>query len=402
MKKFISLLIITLGLLIPIPIFAEQPNINAEHAIAVEASTGKILYEKSSNQLAGIASVTKLLTIYLTYQAIDQGKLSWDDMVTISDYPYELTQNSIISNPNLDKRLYSVRDLVNISMVSSANSAAIALAEKIGGSEPKFVNLMKKKLEDWGIKDYKIVNASGLNNSFLGDHIYPGSGKEDENYLSAKSVAIIARHLINDYPQILTISSQSHLNFDNQNLESSNKMLPGMTLARQGVDGLKTGTTDIAGQTFVSTSKIGNFRVITVILKAGNTENDENARFTETNKLLDYCYNQYQVKILPANSIVTKATVKNGMRKTIKLKTKDELYLVIKKNQKIHYLTQIFGKQEQLKAPIKKNKKVGSISLKESLSQKKEYLSKKPTVYLYPTQQVNNDFISLIKSLLTS
>ena len=169
-------------------------DVAAKHAIAVEASTGKVLYEKDATTPDGIASMTKILTVYLTYKEIDKGNLSWDTKVPISDYAYDLTANSDASNVPMEAREYTVEQLVNAAMVASANSAAIALAEQIGGTESKFVDMMQAQLQEWGINDAKLFNASGLNNSYLGDNIYPGSSSTDENTLSARDVAIIALH----------------------------------------------------------------------------------------------------------------------------------------------------------------------------------------------------------------
>ena len=275
---------------------AQDFDATAEHAIAVEASTGKILYEKDANTPDGIASITKLLTIYLVYKDIKEGKLSWNTKVDISDYAYDLTTDSLASNVPMEKRQYTVKELVNASLVASANSAAIALAEKVGGSESKFVDMMSAQLKEWGITDASLVNSSGLNNSMLGDNIYPGSSSDAENMMSAKDVAIVARHLILDFPEVLDITSQSTSDFDGVTMTSSNLMLKYMTSYRDGVDGLKTGTTDLAGACFVGTTEENGMRIITVILNADNGDTDSTARFTATNNLMNYIYTTYTVQ----------------------------------------------------------------------------------------------------------
>ena len=158
---------------------AQEFDVAAKHAIAVEATTGKILYEKDANQPVEIASITKLVTVYLVYEALEQGTISLSTPVDISDYPYQLTTNSEASNVPMEARNYTVEQLLEATMVSSANSAAIALAEKIAGSEKDFVDKMREKLLEWGIQDATIVNTTGLNNETLGDNIYPGSKKDE-------------------------------------------------------------------------------------------------------------------------------------------------------------------------------------------------------------------------------
>ena len=187
MKKIVCLLFILISL-IGFGVKAEENfDVSAKHAIAVEANTGKILYEKDADTTAGIASITKMLTVYMVYKEIKSGDLTWSSKVKISDYPYSLTKDYSASNVPMDAREYTVKELVEASMIASANSAAIALAEKVGGTEPKFVDMMKKQLQEWGITDAKLVNASGLNNK---------TSSEDENMMSARDVAIVAHHLI--------------------------------------------------------------------------------------------------------------------------------------------------------------------------------------------------------------
>ena len=168
MKKFIITLVTTLLIFLAPTALADNFEVGAKHAIAVDVATGKILYEKDANQPVEIASITKLLTAYLVYEAIHQGKFTLQTSVDISDYPYQLTVNPDASNVPLEARKYTVEELLETSLIASANSPAIALAEKVAGSEKKFVDLMKAKLQQWGIKDATIVNASGLNNSVLG------------------------------------------------------------------------------------------------------------------------------------------------------------------------------------------------------------------------------------------
>ncbi|VHG82044.1 D-alanyl-D-alanine carboxypeptidase [Streptococcus pyogenes] len=166
-KRLISLVVIALFFAAS-TVSGEEYSVTAKHAIAVDLESGKVLYEKDAKEVVPVASVSKLLTTYLVYKEVSKGKLNWDSPVTISNYPYELTTNYTISNVPLDKRKYTVKELLSALVVNNANSPAIALAEKIGGTEPKFVDKMKKQLRQWGISDAKVVNSTGLTNHFLG------------------------------------------------------------------------------------------------------------------------------------------------------------------------------------------------------------------------------------------
>lgn len=219
MKRLYKFLIACLcATLFPFSIHAlDTYSTDAEHSIAIEAQTGKILYEQNATTPASIASLSNLLTVYLVYEAIEQKKLTLDTQVPISDYAYNLTIASPVTNVPLDKRSYSVQELIKASLIASANSATIALAEQVAGSEATFVDLMKEKLVSWGISDATIINSTGLSTDLL-EEKQPSDEtsepKSEENRLSALDVAIVARRLILDYPQVLKVTSQSHFKLD--------------------------------------------------------------------------------------------------------------------------------------------------------------------------------------------
>lgn len=380
MKKVIAALAILLAF-IGSSVYADDFDVAAKHAIAVEATTGKVLYEKDATTPAGIASMTKILTVYLTYKEIDKGNLSWDTKVPISDYAYDLTANSDASNVPMEAREYTVEQLVNAAMVASANSAAIALAEQIGGSESNFVDMMKAQLNEWGITDAKLVNASGLNNSYLGDNIYPGSSSTDENMLSARDIAIIARHLITEYPDVLKISSQTTADFDGSTMNTYNYMLKDMPYERDGVDGLKTGTTELAGASFVATSTENGMRIISVVMNADGWEENDFARFEATNKLLDYVKSNYEMTtIIEAGQSYknSKAKVKDGKEKTVPVVAAQDLNVV-------HHIgtdvsAKFSSKAKGYEATINKGDKVGKFEYNDNQIVGTGYLDSKPSV----------------------
>ena len=380
MKKVIAALAILLAF-IGSSVYADDFDVAAKHAIAVEATTGKVLYEKDATTPAGIASMTKILTVYLTYKEIDKGNLSWDTKVPISDYAYDLTANSDASNVPMEAREYTVEQLVNAAMVASANSAAIALAEQIGGSESNFVDMMKAQLNEWGITDAKLVNASGLNNSYLGDNIYPGSSSTDENMLSARDIAIIARHLITEYPDVLKISSQTTADFDGSTMNTYNYMLKDMPYQRDGVDCLKTGTTELAGASFVATSTENGMRIISVVMNADGWEENDFARFEATNKLLDYVKSNYEITtIIEAGQSYknSKAKVKDGKEKTVPVVAAQDLNVVHRIGTDVS--AKFSSKAKGYEATINKGDKVGKFEYNDNQIVGTGYLDSKPSV----------------------
>ena len=365
-KLFLTLLTMFTLFLGITPVLAEDFSVAAKHAIAVEVSTGKVLYEQDSQTPASIASISKLLSVYLVYEALEKGEIQLDTMVDISDYPYSLTANTELSNVNLDVRSYSVSDLLNASLVTSSNSAIIALAEKIAGSEAAFVDKMKAKVAEWGITDATIVNTSGLDNSDLGENIYPGSKPDDSNQFSSLDVAIIARRLILDYPQVLNITSLNAYDFGGYTYYSTNQMLSEGTHARGGVDGLKTGTSNSAGSSFVATTTQANMRIITVVLNATDGLTNSDNRFVETNNLMNYVYNNYSaITLVKKGEAFENSSVKlfNGTKASSPAVATADL-LAIQKNTSEQPVTATFtSNQIEFDAPITSGTVVGQLKI---------------------------------------
>ncbi|HEM3518804.1 TPA: D-alanyl-D-alanine carboxypeptidase [Streptococcus suis] len=365
------------------PILAEDFSVAAKHAIAVEVSSGKILYEQDAETKASIASISKTLSIYLVYEALAKGEITLDTMVDISDYPYSLTSNTELSNVNLDERSYSVRDLLNASLITSSNSAIIALAEKIAGSEAAFVDRMKAKVQEWGITDTKIVNVSGLDNTDLGENIYPGSSPEDVNMFSALDVAIIARRLILDYPQVLDITSLNAYDFGGYTYYSTNQMLSDGTHARGGVDGLKTGTSNSAGSSFLATTQQAGMRIITVVLNANDGLTSPENRFVATNDLMNYVYSNFSLVTLVKKGEAfedSKIKVFNGEKETSPVVAAADL-TVVQRKQTDNVPTATFTTDiKEIDAPLKAGTLVSKLQLKDQDLIGKGYISEQASV----------------------
>jgi D-alanyl-D-alanine carboxypeptidase (penicillin-binding protein 5/6) len=363
--------------------YADDFSVAAKEAIAVDSATGKILYSQNAEESIPIASVSKIISTYVIYNQIKEGKLKWDDQVSISDYAARISENSELSNvPLYTDTQYTVKSLLHSALIESSNSSIIALAEKVAGSEPKFVDMMTAQLKSWGIDDSSLTSSSGLNNSFLGANIYPGSAADAENNLSAKDVAIVARHLIADFPDVLTITATTSETFDEGTHEAFamtnwNTMLPGGSTYMAGVDGLKTGTTELAGACFVGTINKNGQRIITVVLNATNQELDHNARFVETGKLMDYCYANWSQKAIgtagqPLDTLKS-IKVKNGEKTTVAVGLKNPVTTWVRNDMDVTQFTvaptidKSVVPAKGITAPTAKGKLVGTatISLKQ-------------------------------------
>lgn len=372
---------------------AQDPiNIEADAAILVDAGSGRILYQKNIDTVLGIASMTKMMTEYLLLEAVKQKRVKWDQEYTPSDYVYRLSQDRDLSNVPLRKDgKYTVRELYEAMAIYSANAAAVAIAEIVGGSEENFVRMMNEKAKKLGLQGYKFVNATGLSNQDLQGFHPQGTEASEENVMSARAVATLAYHLLKEYPEVLETSSITKKTFregtdDQIKMDNWNWMLPGLVYGYEGVDGLKTGYTDFAGYCFTGTAEKNGVRFITVVMNAkSNGKSTINARFEQTRKLLDYAFSNYSLKELYPAGYQQKGDatlpVTKGKEKSVAVVTKKTLSLVIKNGEDKNYKpVYVFDKKKlnkdgELTAPIKKGEKVGYMTVRYTGANDDDYLT---------------------------
>jgi D-alanyl-D-alanine carboxypeptidase (penicillin-binding protein 5/6) len=358
---------------------AEGPiSVNASSAIVIEESTGTILYGKNIDEMLPVASMAKVMTEYLVLEAISNKKITWDQKYTPSEYVYKISQNGDLSNvPLRQDGSYSVEELYEAMAIYSANGAAIALAEIIAGSETAFVKLMNEKAKELGLTKYEFVNATGLENKDLHGMHPEGTSANSENKLSARDMALLSHKLIKDFPEVLETASIPKKVFregtdDKTNMPNWNWMLPGLVYEYDGVDGLKTGSTNNAGSCFTATAVRNGMRVITVVMNAKDDSGTlHTPRFTETKKMLDYAFNSFKVKeVFPANYQIKKQStipVVKGKEDKVSIHTKDALKLVVKNGEEDAYKATFkidekqLTKDGELTAPVEKGQKVGTM-----------------------------------------
>lgn len=251
-----------------------QDNMDARSYVVMDQETNKILAEREGTTPYPIASMSKVIAIYLVYKAIDEGKLTMDTEITI---PQEIADN-ISANPDLSNaglvagEKYTVKDLIYGVMLLSGNDATSALMWEIYGNEELAVNAIKEQLAQWGITNIQFYQTSGAPNEELPESMWvPGSNASSENYMSAADVALMAKHVIEDYPQILDVTSTKEYIFkEGTDLETvitnPNQLLAGGEYGREGITGLKSGYTDAAGRNFVATSTENGRKVIAVAM----------------------------------------------------------------------------------------------------------------------------------------
>lgn len=369
-------------------------NINADAAILVDAETGKILYQKNADKVLGIASMTKMMTEYLLLEAVEKGKVKWDQEYAVSEYVWKVSQDRALSNVPLRRDgKYNIRELYEAMAIYSANGATIAIAETIAGSETNFVKMMNEKAAELGLKDYKFVNSSGLNNRDLKGSP-PAGGPEEENVMSARDTAMLAKELINRFPEVLETASTPRKTFregtdDEIKMENWNWMLPELVYGYEGADGLKTGTTDFAGYCFTGTALRDGNRYISVVMnaKGANGQATYKSRFDETKKMFDFGFTNFtKEEIVPAKYQVKgqkTVPVTKGKEDKVKISSKDAIEMVMRNGEKENFKPVLvldkkkLNENGELTAPIKKGEKVGYLTIESKEDGKLEFLSDK-------------------------
>lgn len=284
-KLFLLLAVIFIGILaFTSGYFNVEPRLQSKSAILMDASTGKILYEKDTETPYPIASMSKMMTEYIVLEHIKEGLIKWEDEVIISQTANDVIPGAAILPVESGDSL-TVEELLSAMTISSANNAAIALAETISGTEDAFTLLMNEKAVQMGLSDKTLfVNSTGLPNAGMNNQ---------ENEMTAIDVATLAYHLLNDYPDVLNTTSHQnyYIKHSDITIYTTNKML--MTENNdtyfQPVDGLKTGYTDAAGYCFTGTAYKNDQRLISVVI---NSPGDDE-RFIETKRLLEFGFGEF-------------------------------------------------------------------------------------------------------------
>ncbi len=339
MKKICFLLVL---FLCPFCVFAIDLASNAKSAIIIEPTTGKIIFEKNSNERLEPASMTKIMTLLLTFEAIDNGRVSLDDMVNISKRAEDMGGSQMFLEAGSNIRLEEIIKGVSI---ASANDGAIALAEFIGGSVENFVDMMNKKVEDLGLSNTHFANPHGLH--------------ADNHYSSAYDMAIMASNLIS-HEKVLNYTSIYEDYFNKPDgsrtwLVNTNKLVRFL----EGVDGLKTGYTSEAGYCLTATAKKGNVRYITVVM--GEPSSD--IRSSETANMLNYAFNSFKLNtILDKSQELGTIYIDKSKQKTAKIVVKNPVTELISKEKDIPNYTYNL-KVEKITVPIKAGTKVGTVEI---------------------------------------
>ena len=250
-------------------------NITSASAVLMEGSTGAILYEKNKDEQRFPASITKIMTLVLIFEALDSGKIALTDKVSVSEHAASMGGSQVYLEPN---ETQTVEDMIKCITIASANDACVAMSEYIAGSETEFVNMMNQKAAELGMKNTKFMNCCGLDDTIA----------EGSHYSSAYDIALMSRELITKHPEISKYSttwmdSIIHVTKKGETefgLTNTNKLVRTYT----GITGLKTGSTSKAKYCLSATANRNGMDLIAVVMAAPEPK----TRFAEAASLMDY------------------------------------------------------------------------------------------------------------------
>lgn len=314
-----------------------EEDLTAPSAVLMEASTGKVLFEKNSHEVRACASITKVMTLLLVMEAIDQGRMSLTDTITASEHASSMGGSDIWLEPG---ETMSADDMVKATVVASANDAAVALAEHLEGTEEAFVQKMNQRAAELGMKDTVFKNCNGLD--------------EEGHVTSAYDVALMSRELIKhekifDYTTIW----MDTLREGKTQIVNTNKLLK----SYNGITGLKTGTTGGAGSCITATAQRDGLSLIGVVL--GSATGKE--RFTDAAALLDYGFSNYMIYTpgLPEEALQP-VPVANGMQSQVAVESAASGSVLLTKDREKDLKTEV-KLSESVEAPVAKGQQLGKI-----------------------------------------
>jgi D-alanyl-D-alanine carboxypeptidase (penicillin-binding protein 5/6) len=322
-----------------------QLNLSSPSAVLIEGSTGMIIFEKNKDERLKPASITKVMTLLLIFEAIDAGQIKLMDEVTVSDYAASMGGSQVYLEPY---EVQNVDTMIKCISIASANDASVAMAELIAGSEEEFVARMNTRAKELGMNNTNFVNCCGLD--------------IDNHYSSAYDVALMSKELITKFPQISNYSTVwmdtiIHTTKKGQSefgLTNTNKLVR----FYQGITGLKTGSTSLAKYCVTASAKKNDMDLIAVIMAAPDTK----TRFLEASKLLNYGFANYSIYTdNNADTPLTPVRVIKGVLNTVQGKPGNEFSYLCSKGKSPTDIRKEVILYEEIPAPVVLNDKIGEI-----------------------------------------
>ena len=327
----------------PLPVVGEieagVPLSNVKSAVLIDADSGKLLFSENSDERLPPASITKIMSLILVMEAIENGQFTYETVLTCSDTAAKLGGSQIWLEPG---EQMTVNDLLKAVAIVSANDATVLLAEAVAGSEEGFVVLMNSKAKSLGMNNTNFINATGLD--------------AENHYSTAYDVALMSKELLKHkkITEYTTVWMDTLRNGQSQ-LVSTNKLVR----FYKGCTGLKTGTTADAGYCLSASASRDGLNLVAVVMGADTSPN----RFSACQKLLNFGFANFCNKEIKTDENLPESVpVKKGTKKSVMVQKSENYYALIKKNQKDKIKTEV-NLPEYVTAPVKKGDKIGEIRI---------------------------------------
>lgn len=320
-------------------------DISSTAAVLLEGSTGTVIYDKNKDERLKPASITKIMTMLLIFEALDAGQINLTDEVSVSEHAASMGGSQVYLEPN---ETQTVDTMIKCISIASANDACVAMAELISGSEEEFVAKMNQRAKELGMTNTNFVNSCGLD--------------VDNHYSSAYDVALMSKELITKHPEVSnyatvwmdTIIHTTKKGQSEFGLTNTNKLVKFYS----GITGLKTGSTGLAKYCLSATAKRGDMDLIAVIMAAPDTK----TRFAEASKLLNYGFANYSIYKDNASDITLEPVkVKKGREDAVEGQVGGEFSYLCTKGKTADMIRKEVVLSEELQAPIAQNDKIGEI-----------------------------------------
>lgn len=340
MKSFFAFLIFcfsSTSFAIDLPT-APPPQLAAKAWLLLDANSGQVLVEHDSDRRVEPASLTKLMSAYIVFAAIKQGRLKLTDIVPVSEHAWKTQGSRMFIEPN---KPVTVNELLHGLIVQSGNDATVALAESVGGSEAGFVEMMNKEAQRLGMTHTHFVTSTGL--------------PDPQHYTTAKDLSLIAAASLRDFPEFHTLYAIKEYRYNNINQPNRNRLL----WTDPTVDGMKTGHTEAAGYCLIASAHRADRRLIAVVV--GTTS--DALRASETQRLLNYGFQFFDgIKLYAKNQTVATLKVWKGHNSTLKAGFLHDIYITIPRGRNKDIKTTLTTRQPLL-APLSIGQPVGTMSV---------------------------------------
>ncbi len=320
------------------PLIPNAPSLAARAWVLIDWRSRQVLASRESDRRVEPASLTKVMTAYLTFDALKQKRITLDQITKVSERGYRAEGSRMFLDPKVP---VTVEDLLKGMIVQSGNDATITLAEAVAGSEDTFVDLMNKQAERMGLKNTHFMNSTGL--------------PDAQHYSTARDLAQLAANLIRDFPEYLPLYSTKEFRYNNITQYNRNRLLA----MDPTVDGLKTGFTETAGYCLISTAKRDPRRLVSVVLGTSS----DSARAIESQKLLNYGFQFFEsVRLYERDQPVSRIPVYKGAEAELKAGFRDDLIFTVPTGMSSK-LQAVLESQQPLIAPVQAGQRVGTLKV---------------------------------------